>query len=374
MITNRRNTTWAAVTIGTVVGAFNVSSAAPPNRGDPPPAADVAYMSLSYKGTISTPDKASVRGMAITAAGTAGSDGELWRSATRSTSAIPWDPTGTWLAWFQESSDRGTPSIAIGTPGSAPRTAYVFSLEFLWTTTMSDSMSWGRGCNGSAVLYFMGNKGPALTTPTLWVLDPFATDAQPQEIYATVRAVSGLAVSPLGRFVALGDSSAAFGGQAGILVLPMTCVPGNALPVAAGPAQPLFAIRYDADLGWATGMDWSGDGRRLAISMGRQVPKDGGGGSWLYAPELWVAELDYLADTDSEQVTFGSLQHLPSGPALSPSWAPIIDTEACDRLAFAAAGSVQLLDVPRPGFASSDCAIPSPTSLGGKSVGALDWK
>lgn len=368
MIISWRNTTWAAVTIGTVVGAFNVSSAAPPNRGDPPPTADVAYMSLSYKGTIATPDKASVRGMAITAAGTAAGDGELWKSATRSSAAIAWDPTRTWLAWFQESSDRGTPSIAVGTPGSAPRTAYVFSLEFLWTTTMSDTMAWGRGCNGSAVLYFMGNKGPTLAAPTLWVLDPFATDPQPQEIYATARSVSGLAVSPLGRLVALGDYSAAFDGGAGILALPLTCVPGNALPVAAGPAQPLFAIRYDTDLGWATGMDWSGDGRRLAISMGRQASR------LLYDPELWVVELDYLADTDSEQVTFGSLQHLPSGPALSPSWAPTIDTEVCDRLAFAAAGSVQLLDVPRPGFAASDCAIPSPTALGGKSVGALDWK
>ena len=371
MITNSRNAAWAAVAIGAVVGIASVSSAAPPNKGGPPPAADVAYMSPSYKGTFSTPDKASVRGMAIDAAGTATGDGELWKSATRTSASIAWDPTGTWLAWFQESSDRGTPSIAVGTPGSAPVTAYVFVPAVLWTTTISDALAWGRGCDGNPVLYFMGNKGPWLAAPTLWVLDPFATDPQPQELYATTRAVSGLAVSPLGSFVALGDYSAAFGGGAGILALPLTCVPGTALPVAAGPAQPLFALRYDEDLGWATSMDWSRDGRRLAISMGRQVLITGG--SLLYDPELWVAELNYLADSGSEQVTFGFLRHFPSGSMLFPSWAPTTDPAACDRLAFTAAGSVHLMDLPRPGFASSDCAIPSPTNVGGKSI-ALDWK
>ena len=37
-------------------------------------------------------------------------------------------------------------------------------------------------------------------------------------------------------------------------------------------------------------------------------------------------------------------------------------------------GSLQLLDLPRPGFPAIDCAIQSPTALGGESVGALDWK
>ena len=372
MFTHRRNAICTAVMIDVIVGTFGASNAAPPGKGEPPPAADVAYMSVSYKDTWGNPTKAAVRGMAITSAGTAAGDAELWRSATRTSSSIAWDPTGTWLGWFQESSTRGTPSIAVATPGQAPITAYVFSLDVLWTSKMSDAVAWGRGCNGSPVLYFMGNKGRALTFPSLWVVDPFATDPQPQELYATSASVPGLAVSPLGTLLAFGDYSAAFG-EAGIVVLPLTCVPEQALPVVAGPAQPLFATRYEADQGWTTGLDWSRDGRRLAMAMGRRVPTTGG--ALLYDPEVWVAELNYLAASGSEQVTFtSSLQHLPSGPASSPSWAPTAETANCDRMAYSQGGVILLLDVPRPTFSAIDCGIQSPTALGGKSVAALDWK
>jgi hypothetical protein len=43
-------------------------------------------------------------------------------------------------------------------------------------------------------------------------------------------------------------------------------------------------------------------------------------------------------------------------------------------MAFARDGSILLLDVPRPGFSAIDCSIPSPVSLGGRSVAGLDWK
>jgi hypothetical protein len=305
--------------------------------------------------------------MAITSGGAVAGDAELWRSATRTSSSIAWDPTGTWLAWFQESSSRGTPAITIATPGKAPVNVYVFSQEILWTYNKSDAIAWGRGCAGNPVLIFLANKGPTLTFPTLWVLDPFAKGTQPQELYATRGSVPGLAVSPLGKFVALGDYSAT-SGERGLVVLPLTCESGNALPVVAGPAQPLFDIRYDADQGWTTSLDWSNDGRRLALAMGRNV------GSLLYDPEVWVAELNYLVANGSEQVSFASLQHVATGPASSPSWAPTAGTAACDRMAFARNGGMLLLDVPRPGFPTIDCDIQTPTALGGKSVAALDWK
>lgn len=370
MFTSQRNVTRRIVIITAALGAFGVSNAAPPGKGEPPPAVDVSYMSVSYKDTFGNPTKAAVRGMAITSNGTFAGDAELWRSATRTSSSISLDPTGTWLAWFQESSSRGTPAITIATPGKAPVNVYVFSLEFLWTYNRPDAIAWGRGCAGNPVLIFLANKGPALAPPSLWVLDPFATGSQPQELYSLLGSVPGLAMSPLGKLVALGEYSAS--GEAGIVVLPLTCAPGNSLPVVAGPAQPLFATRYEADEGWTTSLDWSNDGQRLALAMGRRVPRPGG--ALLYDPEVWVAELNYLEANGSEQVSFASLQHVASGAASFPSWAPTAETANCDRMAYARNGGITLHDVPRLGFSTIDCDIQSPTALGGKSVAALDWK
>lgn len=367
MFTNRQDAIRAAAAIGLTLGAFGMSSAAPPGAGVPPPAANVAYMSVSYKDTWGNPTKAAVRGMAVTPAGSVAGDAEFWKSFTRSSRSIAWDPTGTWLAWFQQSDSRGTPALVIATPGKAPVTVYVFKADDLWTSNLADAVAWGRGCGGQPLVYFRSSAG------ALWAIDPFEAGSQPHEVHPYMgNAGGGLVVSPLGNFAVFAQKHEV-SGELGIVALPLACVPVSAMPVVAGPVQWLFAARYDGDPGWTVSLDWSNDGRRLAIAMGRTAPSPTGG-TWLYDPEVWVAQLNYLIANGSEQVTFESLQHAASGPGSHPSWAPTSATATCDRLAFSRGGSLMLLDVPRTGIPATDCDIPSPITLGAKSADALDWK
>ena len=107
--------------------------------------------------------------------------------------------------------------------------------------------------------------------------------------------------------------------------------------------------------------------------MGRWVPISAGS-AFVYEPELWVAEINYVAAAGAELVTVESLNHSAAGVMTFPSWAPVSGGAACDRLAFTRSGGVWLHDVPRDGFSESDCAIGMPTAIGGKAVAALDWR
>jgi len=73
-------------------------------------------------------------------------------------------------------------------------------------------------------------------------------------------------------------------------------------------------------------------------------------------------------------VTVASLKHVAAGVMSFPSWAPVSDGAICDRLAFVRSSVVWLHDVPRDGFPGADCAIGTPTTIGGKAVAALDWR
>jgi hypothetical protein len=145
------------------------------------------------------------------------------------------------------------------------------------------------------------------------------------------------------------------------------------LPEPAGPAQPLFAARYGEEQAGIQSIDWSSDGHRLAVAMGRWVPISAGS-ALQYDPELWVADLNYVASAGAEQVTVESLKHVAAGVTMFPSWAPASGGTACDRLAFMRSGVAWLYDVPRDGFSDGDCSIGTPTTIGGKAVAALDWR
>jgi hypothetical protein len=356
-----------------------VSVAAPPAKPPPaPPNVDIAYLSISSSNTSSWPPIA-IRGIDVSDAGASSADVELWRSTNRHPSAIAWDPDGRYLAWAEGIDNRGTRALMVATPGQVPRVAYVFSNTGIYKSNLADGLAWGRGCGSTPVLYFWGVQY-STNWSTVWVIDPFAALVQPYQVAAPPGppigerggTLHGLAVSPLGRTLVFGAYSYELGDRAAV-ALPLTCSSADALPEPAGPAQPLFAARYGQEQAWFQGFDWSSDGRRIAVAMGRWVPTSAGS-ALQYDPELWIADLNYVASDGAEQVTVASLTHSAAGVTTFPSWAPVTSGATCNRLAFMRSGVVWLHDVPRDGFSGADCAIGTPTMIGGKAVVALDWR
>jgi hypothetical protein len=339
---------------------------------------DIAYVSISNSTTSSWPP-ASIRGIDVSAEGTASADVELWRSANRYPSAIAWDADGRYLAWAEGIDNRGTRALMVATPGQAPRVAYVFSNTGLYKSNLADGLAWGRGCGGTPVLYFWGVQY-GTNWSTVWVLDPSAASVEPRQIAVPPGppigerggTLHGLTVSPLGRTLVYGAYSYELGDRAAV-ALPLSCSSAGALPEPAGPAQPLFAARYEGEQAWFQSFDWSNDGRRLSVAMGRWVPTSAGS-ALQYDPELWVAEMNYVASAGAEQVSVASLKHSAAGVMAFPSWAPVSNGVACDRLAFMRSSVAWLLDVPRDGFSERDCDMATPTMIGGKAVAALDWR
>jgi hypothetical protein len=339
---------------------------------------DIGYVSISNGSGAGWP-LAAIRGIDVSDAGASSADIELWRAANRYPSAIAWDPDGRYLAWAEGVDNKGTRALIVATPGQAPRVVYVFSNTGVYKSNLADGLAWGRGCGSTPVLYFWGVQS-GTNWSTVWVVDPFAASAEPRQIAVPPGpppnerggTLHGLAVSPLGRILVFGAYSYELGDRAAV-ALPLSCSSAGALPEPAGPAQPLFAARYDSEQAWFQSFDWSSDGRRLAVAMGRWVPTSAGS-ALQYDPELWVADLNYAVSAGAEQVTVASLQHVAAGVMTFPSWAPVSEGATCNRLAFMRSSVVWLHDVPRDGFSDGDCAIGTPTSIGGKAVAALDWR
>lgn len=355
------------------------SVAAPPSKPPPaPPVADIAYLSISNNAAGSMWSSAAIRGIGFDAAGQPSGDAEIWKAETRFTPVIAWDPDGRYAFWVQEVDRKGTRALMSAAPGTNPRVAFVFSNTGLRFSQMSDGLVSGPGCGSTPVVYFWGVMGTT-NWGSLWVLDPFAASPQPQEVYRPDvpppgelgGSLQGLGLSPLGRQLVFGAYSVELGERA-VVALPLVCNEVGTLPAASGPPQPMFPARYDADQAWIQSFDWSRDGRRLVVAMGRWV--EAPGGAYVYDPELWVADLNYVAADGAEQISVASLTHVPSGAAVYPSWAPSVVTGSCDRLAFNRGGGIWLFDVPRQGFQASDCTFAVPGAIGGKATAALDWK
>jgi WD40 repeat protein len=348
---------------------------------------DIAYMS-----TTGSTSAASVRGMSVSPAGAMTSDTSLWTSDDRFFGAITWDPDGSSLAWEQMTSSKGKRyrDLVVGSPGGAVRTIWRFLPgDPLKPQNGTDKLAWGRGCNGKSVIVFTSTDSSA-SGLRLYEIDPNAAAPTPQLLHVMNPSRpdpeplmrpslgSGLAFSPLGGHLLFADYSLELGRDA-LVALPLTCAAGSPLPVAAGDPQPLFAIEYDGGAAWLNSLDWSSDGKRIAVAMGPYEALVGM--AHLYDTRIWVGELNYSSADGTEQVTAAStaMYRITSGPAdasadVFPSWARSPDNAACDRLAYAKGGGILLLDVPREGFSAADCTIAAPKAIGGQSAAALDWK
>lgn len=356
-----------------------ISVAAPPEKPPPaPPNVDIAYLSISNSSWTGWPP-AAIRGIAVSAAGASTADVELWRPKNRYTASLAWDSSGTYLAWAERIDRRGTQALLVAEPGQTPRIGFVFTSDNIYSNNnFNDGLAWGRGCGATPVLYFWGVAVGAVVA--VWVVDPFAATPVAHQVFrgpappVGVRGgtLHGLAVSPQGRMLVAGAYSYELG-DFGLVALPLGCESVISLPQPSGPAQPLLAARYESDQAWIHSFDWSSDGRRLAISMGRWVPISAGS-ALAYDPELWIAEIDYVASAGAEQATVARLTHSAAGVTPFASWAPVIEGVSCDRLAFVRSGEVWLFDVPRDGFTDRDCTVGSPADIGGAAVAALDWR
>lgn len=367
-------------------------AARPDKGGGTPPAVDLAYMSISSS-SWGEPGPATVLGVSLGADDAPSGETSLWKGSSVYSSSMAWDPGGNWVAWAQYVDRKGTRAIVAGTPGSAPVTVLKFPADGITRRNGRDNLAWGRGCDGRSVIVFVGDRLWEVFN-ALYVLDPFAATPTPRLLYqikggpeGSPDGGDGIAFSPQGRLLAFIEQDAE--GRNQVVALPLTCVAGDPLPVAAGEPQVLFPVQsvdgIDGGRARSVGLDWSPDGQRLVTAVSPLLVWDPGYRSWGTA-RIAVGELNYGYSTndDTEAVTAGtpSLTTVTQGPAagepdytdVSPSWGPSDIFSACDRVAFNRSGTLTLLEAPRAGFTQGDCTVAAPTAISGKLVNGLDWK
>lgn len=378
----RSSTLLTIVTLSIAALPLTPGIAAPPGGGSPPPpVVDIAYLNGS-----------TIRGLQVSASGTASGDVALWallKQANLYPQSISWNPDGSWLTWSQDIDKNATHAIVAAQPGYAPTTVLTFPNGGITRRNGLDILAWGRGCNGRSVIAFLGDDPEALDA--LYLFDPFEIAAQAQRIHVMKHGPDGspdrghgIAFSPEGQYLAFVEQDDV--GFNHVVALPLTCLPGAALPTPAGESQHLFPVQADAGVegrGWTTGLDWSPDGRRLAASVAPLLVWKLGYRSWGTA-RIAVGELAYSYANGVELVseTDMKMHTVTAGPPAGqtdysderPSWGPSSATAACDRVAFMRSGLLTLLDVPRTGYQATDCVIQTPTTISNRSVGGLDWK
>jgi hypothetical protein len=372
------------------VASVSVGVAAPPGGGGAPPLFDIAYMNVTSS-VWGEPNTAAVRGLQVDPAGTASGDASLWKGSSVYHRSMTWNPDGTWLAWAQYIDKKGTRAIVAGKPGSGLTTVLTFPNGDITRRNGTDNLAWGRGCNGRSVIVFLGDQLYDYLD-ALYVFDPFVVGAQASRLYVIKHGPQGspdrgqgIAFSPQGQHLAFVEQDDT--GFNHVVALPLTCLPGDSLPTAAGSPLRLFPVQSDAgvDGGRAgtVGLDWSPDGHRLAASVGPLLVWQPGYRSWGVA-RIHVGELAYSVSGGVEQVSAAELgmHAVTSGPAAGqedhtdelPSWGPASATAACDRLVFSRSGALMLLEAPRNGFTPDDCTVPEPTTISSKLISGLDWR
>jgi len=367
--------------------------AAPPSKGGgSPPAVDLAYMNIPSNGW-GDPNTATVLGISIDADGGPSGETSLWKGSSVYHASMSWDPGGNWVAWAQYVDKKGTRGIVAATPGSAPVTVLRFPADGITRRNGADNLAWGRGCDGRSVIVFLGDQLWNVFN-ALYVFDPFAETPRPRFLHqirsgpeGSPDGGQGIAFSPQGRLLAFIEQDDE--GRNQVVALPLACLPGDPLPVAAGETQVLFPVLspdgVDGGRGQAVGIDWSPDGRRLVAAISPLLVWDPGYRSWGTA-RIGVGDLNYShgAGDDLEQVspaapamtlvTTGPAEGEPDRSDTYPAWGPSVDTGPCDRIAFNRSGTLMLMETPRTGFTQPDCAFAAPTAISGRWVSGLDWK
>ena len=404
----------ATLVRGALVTALVLGGGPAWGRGRPPPPAspDIVYLSSSSK----APARSAIRGVAVTITGdtVSSTDTQLAKAlAGRDWTSIAWSPDGSRFAWIEGQAD-ATRKIMWARLGSAPTVLYepnVVSDAYVWGG--SDGLAWGSdacsGDGGSILIFARAAKWDATTQqyteqPAIMGIDidPASPDSTPghgsPRLILLASYPNGFALSPTGDHLAF---NAGYGTNERVSLLPMcgssptsttlltwddfraarypyACYddPGTICPCGGNAETVCFNYPSPA----VHSIDWSGDARRLVLSVtvGPDPAYD-----WR---DLRVAHLEWneadqtFAKTSVVDVQLDSFFGSASSEHY-PQWGPSAQDNDCERLAFsqsagASDGSTMsgrrlyLYDL----VTSNTACFGGPREMSARNPRAIDWK
>jgi WD40 repeat protein len=363
--------------VASVLLCADLAVAGKPGGGGsaPPPNPVIVYTSSDNSGVTGL---AAIRGVTLGSDGVTATDTGLVNAANnRVIRAIAWSPDGSRFAWvdddgvnqfFRAAALDGSSSILYDT-SSDPGTTQV--------NADSDGFAWGPNCERTdSVLAFMGGNPYAVRL----IRASAGAGQPPLQITPTlgttniVEGARAFAFSPTGQHLAFFGSIAGVG--YGVMVMPMCSSsydPRLLVPESALRDSPNIAVGV-------VSMDWSPDGKRLAVSYYRHDDLD----PWHDVKIIDLAS-NYSNSKGVEDVTgYGAITTMPGTAGFgfessehSPTWGPAPGTSNCQRLAFARSTKrgryIYLVDIPTA--AGITCQqLPLPQQIASKGARAIDWK
>ena len=266
----------------------------------PPPNPDIVYMSSSSR----APDNPAIRGVSVSITGDTikSTDTQLLKGlADRDRGSIAWSPDGLRYAWI-EGPYGSTAKIMWAAPGQAPSVLYApTGASEPYVLRGSDVLAWSNACSGGgSVLVFARDAkwdtsvDPAVQTelPAIMAIDiEAASGSGSLPSFSTPREIkvgtypTGFAFSPRGQYLvfssghgeneAVSMESMCSSPQTSATLLtwndlsaakyPYDCSDnaGSICPCNGNPAKVCYTYPSHA----VQSIDWSGDGKRLALSV-----------------------------------------------------------------------------------------------------------
>jgi hypothetical protein len=402
-----------ALVQGALLTALVLSGGTAWGRGRPPPASpDIVYMSSSSK----APARPAIRGVSVTITGdtVSSTDTQLAKAlAGRDWTSIAWSPDGSRFAWIEGQAEESR-KIMWARPGNGPAVLYQPSdVSDAYVSGGSDGLAWASdacsGDGGSILVFARAPKWDATRQqytelPAIMGIDidPASPDSTPghgsPRVILMASNPNGFAFSPTGDHLAF---NAGYGTNEKVSLLPMcgssptpmtlliwddfraaryphACDdnPGSACPCGGNSETVCFSYPDPA----VQSIDWSGDARRLALSVtvGPDPAYD-----WR---DLRVAYLDWneagqtFAKSSVVDVQLDSAFGSASSEH-SPQWGPSAQDNDCERLAFSqSAGAIDgstmngrrlyLYDL----VASNTACFSGPREMSARDPRAIDWK
>ncbi|MFO1395120.1 MAG: hypothetical protein U1F09_15295 [Steroidobacteraceae bacterium] len=299
-------------------------------------------------------------------------DSSLISNATgRSYSSVAWSPDGKRFAWIQDG------AIMTAAPGTKPVKLYPKSVGDPQPLANPDTLAWGPDCcsGGDSVLVFLSGP-PSFGVQALTIKDGGVDSRQvlfelkahcDSSSVCTMSTGTAFAFSPKGNLVAFFGYSDDL--SPGVWAIPMDATPHTpSMIVTAG------AIGMTADP--VISMDWSTNGKRLALSI--ITGPDPETYDWR---DLKIIDLNYSYVGAAETVSLAGVRTGSPGSSYfgdassehSPQWDPSESGDACERLAFSqgsdAGRKMYLIDL----VSKSGCYT-DPRLISAKNPRALDWR
>lgn len=377
----------------------------------PPPNPDIVYMSSgSY-----APNKPAIRGVSLTITGNTinGADTQLLKALDgRNRGSIAWSPDGSRYAWI-EGRDPPSAKIMWAAPGQAPSVLYAptdANDPYVWGG--SDALAWGHACSGegSVLVFARASKWDATReiyteVPAIMGIDidPASGSGSPPShdsprLIEQEYSPSGFAFSPMGRYLVFRSR---YGENERVSLLSMCTSSTSSTPLltwndfsaaryphacsddlqSSCPCEGDTAkVCYTYPTPAVQSIDWSGDGRRLALSVTTGPDENY---PWR---DLRVAYLDGneegqgFAKSRVDPINLDAIFGAASSEH-SPQWGSGDSASDCERLAFsqsagASDGSTMngrrlyLHDL----VTTNTACLSGPREISARDPRAIDWK